>query len=228
MVYLEQFHDGAENECHGLTEYGGAGRNRQENDMDPEQAKQEILEKLEHAEKILIGIGNEWNGKSGRQPDEVKQAAASLKKITEGKDFFLITGLTGEAVSRLGMKPGHVAAPFDETSAEEQWDAYMKWLSFTLNRKTLILELGEDFSRPSLMRWPFEKTAMLNRKAFLYRIGQNFYQIPDELKDKARGVQENSVDFAAALGNGKCREAASEEKTEEKQQMEEAHGSNQQ
>ena len=60
-----------------------------------------------------------------------------------------------------------------------------------------LLELGEGFEHPSLIRWPFEKTALLNYKAYLYRVHGKFYHITDELKEKAVAVNMDSVQFLA-------------------------------
>ena len=167
--------------------------------MEKEEIRREFWERLKTAEKVLIGIGKEWDTGSGKSRDEVKAAAESLKKVTGGKDCYVITTLSGDALDALGPFAGHMAAPLDVSLTEEQWDAYMKWLSFTLNRNTLLLELGEDFSHPSLIRFPFEKTAMLNQKAFLFRVNQKFCQIPETLKGKAVSVPEDSAAFAAGL-----------------------------
>ena len=40
----------------------------------------------------------------------------------------------------------------------------------TLNRKLLLLELGEGFEAPGFIRWPFENITFINNKAKLYRI----------------------------------------------------------
>ena len=64
----------------------------------------------------------------------------------------------------------------------------MEWLyrlaGRDFNRTTVLLELGEGFGHPSLIRWPFERTAAINRKARLYRVHKTFYQITEELKEK--------------------------------------------
>lgn len=54
-----------------------------------------------------------------------------------------------------------------ETYIEEgylpRWKDYMKWQTGTINRSLVILELGEGFSTPTVMRWPFEKIIILIR-----------------------------------------------------------------
>lgn len=76
-----------------------------------------------------------------------------------------------------------------------QWNAYREWLSRTLNRRLLILELGEGFKTPTVIRWPFEKTAFFNQKSHMYRINKKFYQISSEIQDRAVPVEGDSVEF---------------------------------
>ena len=84
-----------------------------------------------------------------------------------------------------------------ETYIEEgylpRWKDYMKWQAGTINRSLVILELGEGFATPTVMRWPFEKIIYFNRKSRLYRINENFYQLPKEAEERGVSVHENSV-----------------------------------
>lgn len=80
-----------------------------------------------------------------------------------------------------------------------QWAVYTRWLTGTLNKKLLILELGVGFQTPTVVRWPFEKTAFFNQKAYMYRINEKFSQVTVELKDRAKAVTENSVEFLDKL-----------------------------
>lgn len=57
----------------------------------------------------------------------------------------------------------------------------MNWIQGTLNRELLVLELGENYSNPALMRWPFEKTVYINQKAVLVRVNAKYAQIPEEI-----------------------------------------------
>ena len=57
------------------------------------------------------------------------------------------------------------------------WERYRTWLSCTLNQKLCILELGVGFQYPTVIRWPFEKTAFLNQKASLVRVNSKLFQI---------------------------------------------------
>ncbi|WP_313076270.1 hypothetical protein [Lacrimispora sp.] len=80
-----------------------------------------------------------------------------------------------------------------------QWNAYTYWLSATLNKRVTILELGVGFQTPTVIRWPFEKTASINNKAHLYRIHGSFSQLSDTVKGKAESISENSLEFLRNL-----------------------------
>lgn len=80
-----------------------------------------------------------------------------------------------------------------------KWRDYTKWLSLTLNKTLLVLELGVGFKIPSVIRWPFEKTVFFNKKAFLYRISNEWYHTSDEIKDKSIGIQMDPVAFIEGL-----------------------------
>lgn len=147
------------------------------------------LEKTE-AEKILrekLGSAEE---------EEILHAAEQLKKFLDGKDYYMITSLADEDAKRLPFDAGHIAVPHSVSFTEENWKSYTLWLSCTLNRNTVLLELGENYKDPSLIRWPFEKTAMLNNKAYLFRVHKIFSQVPEELAGKSCPVAESSVKFA--------------------------------
>ncbi len=129
-----------------------------------------------------------------------ERAVMELKALLKEKDYYVLTSLTEDDLAALKFDGSHMAAPCDVSCTEEAWEAYLKWLSFTLNRETILLELGEGFLNPAVIRWPFEKTAALNQKAFLFRIHSRFAQIPDELKGKAVSVSCNSLEFTELLG----------------------------
>lgn len=80
-----------------------------------------------------------------------------------------------------------------------QWERYTHWLAGTLNKKTLILELGVGFGNPGVIRFPFEKAAYFNQKAFLCRVNMRFPQIAGELHGRARGIAADSVEWMASF-----------------------------
>ena len=88
-----------------------------------------------------------------------------------------------------------MTAPLDVSFTDEEWETYLRWLSFTLNKRTLLVELGEDLLHPNMIRWPFERAAGLNEKAYLYRINQKLPQITEELAGRAVAVRLDSVEF---------------------------------
>lgn len=159
--------------------------------------RNEIKEQLKDAERVLIGIGAEWKQKEDEREAQIAKAKENLHNFLDEKDYFVISTLTAAEVERLGFEKMRTVVPLDEALTEEEWNHYTDWLSRTLNRKLVILELGEGFMQPTVIRWPFEKTAAINQKARLYRVHKTFYQISDEIKEKAVAVKADSVEFFA-------------------------------
>ena len=58
-----------------------------------------------------------------------------------------------------------------------------------------LIKFAFFFKYSSLIRWPFEKTGYLNKKADFIRVHSKFPQMSEELKDKGISVGENPVDF---------------------------------
>ena len=87
------------------------------------------------------------------------------------------------------------AESYNENGYLEKWQLYTKWLQGTLNKKLLVLELGVSMRFPSVIRWPFEKVAFFNNKAFFIRINEKLYQITEELSSKGVGIAENAIDW---------------------------------
>ena len=73
--------------------------------------------------------------------------------------------------------------------------AYTGWLTGTVNRPLLVLELGEGFQIPTVIRWPFEKTVRFNKKSCFYRVNANFAQLAEGADERSVSVTENSVDW---------------------------------
>lgn len=86
------------------------------------------------------------------------------------------------------------AEHYNEKGYLEQWKLYTRWLQGTLNRKTLILELGVGMRFPTVIRFPFEKVAYFNQKAEFYRINEKLYHLTEELKGKGCGISQNAID----------------------------------
>ena len=96
------------------------------------------------------------------------------------------------------------AEQYNETGYLVQWEKYQKWLSCTLNRKLVILELGEGFECPSLFRWPFEKTVFFHQKAKLIRVNEKLWQVGEEIKERAISVPMNAKDFLTEFEKHIC------------------------
>ena len=75
----------------------------------------------------------------------------------------------------------------------EQWQIYMKWLQGTLNKNLCVIEAGVGMKLPSVIRWPFEKTVFYNQKANMFRIHEKFYQVNEEVAERAYGCKCHSV-----------------------------------
>lgn len=189
----------------GILQRIPAGRERSGRKAGDKMEKQEKLllldEKLKKAQKILVGIGAEWKPQTAQEEIRIQEAASRLLALLKDRDYYIITSLEGQDAERIFAEKEHMAAPFGVSFTEKDWEAYTGWLAGTLNRELVILELGEGFQNPSLIRWPFEKTVMLNQKAFLFRVHRQFSQIPEEIKEKAVPVAESSVDFILSCGN---------------------------
>ncbi len=91
------------------------------------------------------------------------------------------------------------AGTYDENGYLPSWQVYRSWLQGTLNKRFLILELGVGMECPTVIRWPFEKMAFYNQKAFLYRVHESLYQLTEELQGKAVSICKNSIDWLEIL-----------------------------
>ncbi|WP_101878132.1 hypothetical protein [Lachnoclostridium edouardi] len=203
----------------------------------------QIKDRISRAEKILVGLGEEWKKDQERHVEKYYEL---LNHIIKEKDYFIVTLNTDGMIFKTGLDEKRIAAPcgnihwyqceagctkdiWEEEEAgvlnmvcphckkrltpntaecenyiEEgylpQWKAYTEWLSRTLNKELLVLEMGAGFKYPSVMRWPFEKTVFFNKKAFLCRVGEKFYQISEEMGEKGLGICENSLNFLMKVG----------------------------
>lgn len=80
-----------------------------------------------------------------------------------------------------------------------QWNRYLQWLSSTVGKPMLLLELGVGSSLPTVIRHPFEKTVIFNQKARLIRIGDKNSHISDDLAERCDSIQGDSVEFVRNL-----------------------------
>lgn len=170
-----------------------------------------ILKKdFEQAEMVLVGIGEELSASHLQENEsENRQLIAYYRDILEKKNYFIITSGTDRYIEKWDFNRKRYVQPMligadnidndVKQTEEKQWDLYNKWLAGTLNKKLLLIELGEGFNNPNLFRWPFEKITMINNKAKLYRVHKNFSQIPEDIRQKAESVSDNALLFLKQL-----------------------------
>ena len=159
----------------------------------------DVIDDIKSSDYVIVGIGKEiYNS------DDVG-VYENLKKILESNDhvnyFIVSTDKTGN-IRNKGFNEKRIVCPVNQENMEEeekQWDFYNKWLSSSLAKKMVILETGEDFSNPNIIRWPFERIVMINQKAKMYRVHSTFYQIPKEIGDRACAFEMNGAQFIKEL-----------------------------
>lgn len=89
--------------------------------------------------------------------------------------------------------------PYHESGYLKAWESYQRWIQKAMNKKILLLELGEGFQTPTVMRWPFEKLVFFQEKAVLCRVHESLSMVSEEIGSRAYSVAKNSVDFAIQL-----------------------------
>jgi len=151
------------------------------------------------AEMVLIGIGSEFHMDMFDSAEKMKQMLEYYNAVLDRKNYFIITSLAQNIFENTDFNRKRIVNPImidtvGETE-EKQWELYNKWLSGTLNHRLMIIELGEGFNRPNIFRWPFEKILYINQKSVMYRINQQFYQLPENISERAFSIACNSVAF---------------------------------
>lgn len=179
--------------------------------------------------KLLTGSGREWllpvwmrmfreeSGAGAR----CREALRRLAEILDGKNYFVVSVSVNGDISDTPWREGRLVCPcgnewnalrgveprqcniyhpeYDESLYLPDWQRYTKWLQGTLNRRLLILELGVGLTYPSVIRFPFEKTAYFNQKSRLYRIHESLYQLTPEIAERAVSIPENAIDCLTKL-----------------------------
>ena len=163
--------------------------------------EKDLMGKLETAEMVLVGIGEEFEAESNQEI--CAKAYENLVQLLTGKNYFVITTGKDDLVMKSGLREDRIVQPllFEEDSdqASPMWDKYTKWLQGTLNRNVLILELGVGLKYPGVIRFPFEKAAYFNKKADFIRVHGRLYQMTEELGDKGISIAQNAVAFLAGV-----------------------------
>lgn len=159
---------------------------------------EELREEIKEANLVLVGLGEDLCSASEAFYQE-------LARLLFHKDYFIVSLSAGrEELETAGLLPEQITVPLAGEDEEKSWERYLHWLSFTLNQRLCILEMGAGFGHPELIRFPFEKTCYFNQKARLIRINARFPQLPAEHAGRGISIQE---DPAAYLTTGAGREA---------------------
>ncbi len=159
----------------------------------------DLIDDIKSADYVLFGLGKEiYSSDDTEIYDNLKKLFASMEHV----NYFIVSTDKAGTIRNCGLNERRIVCPVNENNAEEeekQWDFYNKWLSSSLAKKLVIVELGEDFSNPNVIRWSFERIVMINQKAKMYRVHSTFYQIPKEIGDRACAFEMNGAQFIKEL-----------------------------
>lgn len=157
-----------------------------------------LIEKINNADAVLIGIGNELLLKEERT-QEVARAYEVISKLVVKKNYFILSENDDEALATSGLDEKRVInlikEDFEAESGEKKWNLYNSWLMATMKKNLLIIELGVGFQNPNMIRWPFERIAFIGNGAHLIRIHRMFSQVDEQVKDKSESIACNSLEF---------------------------------
>ena len=78
---------------------------------------------------------------------------------------------------------------------DDNWEKhsihYETFINDNKNKKLLLLELGAGFNTPDIIRYPFEDLTDKLPNAFLIRVNDKYANVPNDIKDKAIGIQDD-------------------------------------
>lgn len=149
---------------------------------------EELKNEVQNANLVLVGLGEALSGNTERFYQK-------LHELLQNKDYFIVTLQDRAGLEAAGLLPEQITAPFSEGEAPQSWDKYLHWLSFTLNQKLCVLELGVGFKNPDVIRFPFERTSYFNQKSRYIRINETFPQLSAEIADRGVSIKRNPVEF---------------------------------
>ena len=70
-------------------------------------------------------------------------------------------------------------------------EAYEKFIDDNKDKKILFIELGAGFNTPGIIRYPFESMTYQFDNAYLIRINDKFSNVPNDIEEKAIGINED-------------------------------------
>lgn len=149
---------------------------------------EELQNEVHSASLVLVGLGEELSG-------DLTDFYGKLAELLKKKDYFIVTLQDRDGLEKAGLAAEQITAPFSERESQESWEKYLHWLSFTLNQKLCILELGVGFKNPNVIRFPFEKTCYFNQKSRYIRVNETFPQLSKEIAERGVSIKRNPVAF---------------------------------
>lgn len=161
-----------------------------------------LINLYKEADMVVLGLGNQLSYDSFSDDNKRIELLERYNKILDKKNYFIVTSHKKNIFDGTSFNERRISNPLiQDENSEKQWDLYNKWLSATLNKKLLIIEIGEDFNTPNIFRWPFEKVIFINQKSKMFRINNVFYQLPAEIdaKDRAMSIQADGMSFISEL-----------------------------
>ena len=97
----------------------------------------------------------------------------------------------GRVFLNVHLDGSYVHAPYDE-----QLRRYKEWLSQSVDKNLLVLELGVGFVSPGVIRWPFERLVGQLTNVRFIRINDRAPEVPEKLRNKSLSVR---MDIAEVL-----------------------------
>lgn len=160
---------------------------------------EKFLQNYNDAQMLVIGVGRQLHKSQFESEVAMSELMDFYSKCLDKKNYFIITSHKEGCFKDSKFNLKRVCNPLDSSEEQGQWELYNKWLSATLNKKLMIVELGEDFNNPNVFRWPFEKIVFINQKSKMYRVSDKFYQLPENIGERAVSVPENAIRFLIEL-----------------------------
>ena len=160
---------------------------------------EKFLQNYNDAQMLVIGFGRQLHKSQFESEAAMSELMDFYSKCLDKKNYFIITSHKEGCFKDSKFNLKRVCNPLDSSEEQGQWELYNKWLSASLNKKLMIVELGEDFNNPNVFRWPFEKIVFINQKSKMYRVSDKFYQLPENIGERAVSVPENAIRFLIEL-----------------------------
>lgn len=167
-----------------------------------------IQEMIAQADMVLLGFGDEFTERKADREDVIR-AYNKVAELINGKPWFAVTVNTDDIIYESNLNDFFIVAPcgsekagnvvtmenYDESAYLPQWQFYMNWLTSTIGKKLLILELGVGLSYPSVIRMPFERTVQFNQKASMVRVHSKLALTAPEIAQRSYCVSEEPIAF---------------------------------